>query len=148
MIWLQLKLDITDHVTSDTLRNLPSSLLPCLVIKITKNHSKSFELKKNCRTKRNFKDEQIDRNLCQKVFEKEGVDIKGYRNFSLKLRIQNRYPNVRFIKSSKLNCCELVICETNSENVCHFINPNSSSTETGSDDAEQSGASYVPLAHN
>lgn len=64
--------------------------------------------------------------FVKKVFEKEGVDITGYRNFSLKLRIQNRYPNVRFIKSSKVNYCELVICEANSENVCHLINPNSS----------------------
>lgn len=48
--------------------------------------------------------------FVKKVFEKEGIDITGYRNSCLKLRIQKLYPNVHFIKRSKVNSCELVTC--------------------------------------
>ena len=80
------------------------------------------------------------------MFGKEDVHITGYKNFGLKLRIQNLYHNVRFIKSSKVNYCERVVCETT--NACHLINPSSTESEIESDEAEQSGASYVPSTHN
>lgn len=85
--------------------------------------------------------------FMKKVFEKEGIDITGYRNSCLKLRIQKLYSNVHFIKRSKVNSCELVTCETMNDNVCHLIYP-SSTTERDSDEEEQSGALYVHSSHN
>lgn len=84
--------------------------------------------------------------FVKKVLEKEGIDITGYRNFSLKKRIQKLYPSIHFIKRSKVTDCEIVLCEAAADNVCHLINISNSSTET--DESEQSGASYLPLNHN